>query len=579
MSASNAELTQQTDYDVVIVGAGFSGLYELHRLRDELGLSVKVIDKADDVGGTWYWNRYPGARCDSESHIYCYSFNDEILDEWEWGERYPEQPEVLEYLRFAADHLDLRKDIEFGTEVTSAAFDEDAGTWEVTTDDGETVRSQFVITAVGCLSEPFIPDFDGVDSFEGEWFHTGKWPHDPVDFEGKDVAVIGTGATGIQVIPEVAKENVESLTVFQRTPNYAVPARNRPLEDEDREELKANYDKIWEKAHDSPGGTYFEYGYETAEGMSDEEFEEYLEVRWKEGGFRFLRCFEDLVTNEETNEKVSEFIREKIRETVDDPELAEKLVPTDHYYGTKRPPLHTDYYKTYNKDLVELVDVNETPIERIAPEGVETTEELYEFDMIIYATGFDAMTGTLLQMDIRGRDGLTLDEKWEDGPLTYLGLAVHGFPNMFTITGPQSPSVLSNMPVSIEHHVEWVSRCIDYVLENDYHWIEATKEAENSWTRHNREVAEQTLYPTAQSWYMNENIPDKPTVFTPYVGGVDAYHGIITEVAEMDYEGFVLTTDLSDLGREGDEPKLTVFEEGATPRGQSNDGSTAAEGD
>lgn len=551
---------ERPDYDVVIVGAGFSGLYELHRLRDELGLSVKVIEKADDVGGTWYWNRYPGARCDSESHVYCYSFNDEILDEWDWSERYPEQPEVLEYLRFATDRLDLRQDIEFDTEVTAAAFDEDSGTWEISTDDGETVRSQFFITAVGCLSKPFIPDFEGVESFEGDWYHTGKWPHEPVDFDNKRIAVVGSGATGIQIIPEIAKENIDHLTVFQRTPNYAVPARNRPLNDEDREEIRENYDDIFERAHSSGFGHPFGAAYDTAEGLSMEEVEERLEPRWEAGGFRFMLTFGDLITNPETNEKVSEFIRQKIKETVDDPELAEKLVPKDHYYATKRPPLHTDYYETYNRDNVSLVDVTETPIERITPNGIRTSETDYEFDMIIYATGFDAMTGTLLQMDIRGRNGLTLEEKWADGPKTYLGLGVHGFPNMFTITGPQSPSVLSNMPVSIEHHVEWVSDTIEYLVDNDIRLIEPTKEAEESWTVHNRQVAEQTLYPTADSWYMNENIPDKPTVFTPYIGGVDLYHDTIQEVAQKEYEGFWLTGSTSELGQRGEQPRLSVME-------------------
>ena len=556
----SGEHTEQTDYDAVIVGAGFSGLYELHRLRDELGLSVKIIEKADDVGGTWYWNRYPGARCDSESHIYCYSFNDEILEEWQWSERYPEQPEALEYLQFAADKLDLRENIEFGTEVTSARFDEGSGRWEISTDDGETVTSQFFVTAVGCLSEPYVPDFDGIEDFEGWWTHTGRWPHEPVDFEDKRVAVIGTGATGIQVIPEVAKSNPEHLTVFQRTPNYAVPARHRPLDDDDWNEIQENYDRILEQAHDSGFGMPFEIAAETAADMSQEEVNELLESRWEEGGFRFLLAFEDLLVNKETNEKVSKYLRSKIREAVDDPEVAEKLVPTDHYYATKRPPLHTDYYDTFNRDNVSLVDVTETPIERITPDGVRTSDDHHDFDMIIYATGFDAMTGTLLQMDIQGRSGLTLEEKWSDGPQTYLGLSVHGFPNMFTITGPQSPSVLSNMPVAIEHHVEWVSDAIEYLVENDIQLIEPTKEAEEAWTAHNRQVAEQTLYTTVESWYMNENIPDKPTVFTPYAGGVDLYHDTIIEVAEKEYEGFDLTESAIDLGSEGSKPRLSVME-------------------
>ncbi len=554
------EQDSETDYDAVIVGAGFSGLYQLHKLRDELGLSVKVIEKADDVGGTWYWNRYPGAQCDSESHVYCYSFNDELLEEWEWSERYPSQPEVLEYLRFAADHLDLRKDIDFGTEVTSAAFDEAGGQWEISTGDGSEITSQFFVTAVGCISEPWVPDFDGIDSFEGESHHTGTWPHDPVDFTDKKIAVVGTGASGIQVIPEVAKEDIDHLTVFQRTPNYVVPARDRPLDEEDWNEIQENYDEILDAAHNSGFGMPFQPAYPTAQDKSMEEVNEILEPRWQEGGFRFMLSFEDLVFNAETNEKVSQFVRDKVRETVDDPEVAETLTPKDHYYATKRPPLGTNYYETFNKDHVSLVDVTERPVEQITPDGIQTSEAHHDFDMIIYATGFDAMTGTLLQMDIRGRDGLTLDEKWDDGPMTYLGLSVHGFPNMFTITGPQSPSVLSNMPVSIEHHVEWVSNAIEYFVDNDIKLFEPTKEAEDSWNVHNREVAEQTLYPTANSWYMNENIEDKPTVFTPYIGGVDNYHAVIQEVAQKGYEGFELTTSTQDLGRKGEQPQLSVME-------------------
>ena len=554
---------EETDYDAVVVGAGFSGLYLLHRMRDEMGLSVKVIEKADDVGGTWYWNRYPGARCDSESHIYCYSFNDEILNEWQWSQRYPEQPEVLEYLRFVTDHLDLREDIDFETEVTSATFDEGSGTWEIETDDGSCVKSQFFVTAVGCLSEPYIPEFEGIGSFDGESYHTAEWPHDPVDFTEKHVGIIGTGATGIQVIPEVAKE-AGHLTVFQRTPNYAVPARNRPLDDDDWEEIQRNYDEILEEAHSSAGGFPFKSARETAADLSMEELEEFLEPRWKEGGFRFRTAFEDLVTNPESNEKVSEYLRNRIRETVDDPDLAEKLAPTDHYYGTKRPPLHTDYYETFNRDNVSLVDVRKAPIDRITPDGIQTVDAHYDLDMIIFATGFDAMTGTLLAMDIRGRDGLTLEEKWEDGPKTYLGLAVHGFPNMFTITGPQSPSVLSNMPVSIEHHVEWVTDTIEHLVNQGIQLIEPTEKAEGFWTEHNRLVAEQTLYTTADSWYMNENIPEKPTVFTPYVGGLDTYHDTIAEVAEEGYEGFELAESVRDLDQTGADPQLSVIE-GALP--------------
>ena len=555
-----AEGVDDLDYDAVVVGAGFSGLYMLHRLRDELGLSVKIIEKAEDVGGTWYWNRYPGARCDSESHIYCYSFNDEIMEEWQWSERYPEQPEVLEYLRYVADHLGLRQDIAFGTEVTSAVFDDDSGVWEISTDGGEAVRSQFFITAVGCLSEPYVPDFEGRDSFEGESYHTGKWPHNPVDFEDKRVAVIGTGASGIQVVPEVAKAGIEHLTVFQRTPNYAVPARNRPLDDEDWADIQRQYDEIMAQAHDSGFGFPFQTGRTTAEDLTMAEVEDELEPRWEEGGWRFLVAFEDLIINSDTNEKVSRYLREKIREAVDDPETAEKLVPTDHYYGTKRPPLHTGYYDTFNEDHVRLVDVTEDPIERITHDGIRTAEGTFEFDMIIYATGFDAMTGTLLQMDIRGRDDVTLAEKWADGPNTYLGLGVHGFPNMFTITGPQSPSVLSNMPVPIEHHVEWIADAIEHLLGGEIRFMEPTKAAEETWTSHNTDLAEKTLYITVDSWYMNENIPDKPTVFTPYPGGVDIYHDTIEEVRSKGYEGYTLANSVDELGQTGEAPQLGILE-------------------
>ena len=550
---------QAADYDAVVIGAGFAGMYQLHLLRDELGLDVTGIEKADDVGGTWYWNRYPGARCDSESHIYCYSFSEDLLEEWEWSRRYPKQPEILEYLRFAADYLDVRKDIQFETEITSASFDQDAGRWEIETDEGDRVTSQFLITAVGCLSEPFLPDFEGIESFEGFWSHTARWPHDPVDFEGKRVAVIGTGATGIQAIPEVAKSDPEHLTVFQRTPNYAIPARDRPIGEDDLEEIKENYDTIWKRAHESGGGFPFASARETVADLTMEEIEELLEPRWQEGGFRFGATVEDLTINEESNEKISEYLRDRIRETVDDPELAEKLCPA-HHYGTKRPPLHTDYYETYNRDHVSLVDVNETPIERITPEGIQTSDEHHEFDIIIYATGFDAMTGALTAIDIRGRDGQSLEEKWADGPVTYLGLTVHGFPNMFTITGPQSPSVLANMPVPIQHHAEWIADAVEHLLENDVRLIEPTEEAEDAWTAHNLDLADKTLHTETDSWRTGANVPGKTEVFAPYAGGVHSYHEIIQEVTTKDYEGFELTESVDELGDQGRKPQLSVME-------------------
>ena len=541
----------ETDFDAVVVGAGFSGMYMLHRLR-ELGLSVRVYEKADGVGGTWYWNRYPGARCDSESHIYCYSFSDELLEEWEWSERYPERPEILEYLNFAADRLDLRPDIEFETEVESASFDEEKGTWNISVEDvdgdgASSVTSRFFITAVGCLSEPFVPDFDGLESFEGEMYHTARWPDEDVEFEGKNVGVIGTGSTGIQLIPEVAKR-AGHLTVFQRTPNYAVPARNRPLESGEMEEIKQNYDEIWENARHSWLGMPFDYEGYSAAGLSDEEVEEVLEKRWQQGGFRFLHAFEDIVQNEDTNEKVTEFLREKIRQQVDDPEVAEKLVPKNHPYGSKRPPMdYGGYYKTFNRDDVSLVDVKAAPIEEITPGGVRTTDDLYDLDILILATGFDAMTGALLEMNIKGHDGLTLKEKWADGPRTYLGLGVNGFPNMFTITGPQSPSVLTNMPMAIEQHVNWITDCVEMMLDEGYRLIEPTEDAESSWVTQTNTVAEGMIFSEAESWYRGANVPDKPRTFMPFPGGLETYRLICDQVAKDDYDGFEFARSVGSL--------------------------------
>jgi cation diffusion facilitator CzcD-associated flavoprotein CzcO len=529
------------DVDAVVVGAGFSGLYMLHRLR-ELGLSVRVCEKADGVGGTWHWNRYPGARCDSESHIYCYSFDDDLLDSWAWSERYPEQPEILEYLNFAADHLDLRRDIEFETEVTAATFDDETGLWAVETADGQRVRTRFFISAVGCLSEPFRPDFDGLDEFGGEWYHTSRWPEGGVDFDGKRVGVIGTGSTGIQTIPEIA-ERAGHLTVFQRTPNYAVPARNRPLDDEEYEEIRDNYDDIWERARYSRLGMPFDSEENSARRLSEAEIHEILEKRWQQGGFRFLHAFEPghVLSNEETNETISEFIRSKIRETVDDPDTAEILVPTDHPYGSKRPPMdYNDYYGTYNREDVRLVDVDAAPITQFTPDGIRTTDDHYDLDIVVFATGFDAMTGALLAFDIEGRNGLPLEEKWSAGPQTYLGLGINGFPNLFTITGPQSPSVLTNMPMAIEQHVEWIADCIEYMDREDYSHIEPTEESESQWVSQTNMLADQMLFSEADSWYRGENVPDKPTVFTPFPGGLEMYREICETVREKGYDGFEL---------------------------------------
>jgi len=537
--------------DAVIVGAGFAGLYMLHRLREQ-GLSVRVFEKADGVGGTWYWNRYPGARCDSESHIYCYSFAEELHEDWEWSERYPEQPEILEYLNFVADRLDLRRDIAFETEVTSASYEEDSATWTVETADGERVETRFFITAVGCLSKPYRPDFEGLDEYESEWYHTARWPRDEeISFEGKHVGVIGTGSTGIQFISEVGGQTGH-LTVFQRTPNYAVPARNRPLSDEEYEEIRENYDDIWADARDSRLGMPFDWEQTNDWNMSDEEVREVLEKRWEQGGFRFLHAFEPgfIMSNPEFNERICEFIREKIRAKVDDPETAKKLVPTDHPYAAKRPPMdYNDYYGTFNRDDVSLVDVDADPIERLTPDGIQTAAGYYDLDMIVFATGFDAMTGAILGIDIEGRDGLTIEEKWAGGPKTYLGLGTHEFPNLFTITGPQSPSVLTNMPMAIEQHVEWIDDCIAYMDEHGYDTIEVSEHSETQWVQNTNMIAENMLFAEAKSWYRGANVPGKTEVFLPFPGGLDRYREICDRIASDDYDGF-------ELGRIDDAPTI-----------------------
>lgn len=534
------------DFDAVVIGAGFAGLYSLYRLR-EMGLSVRVIEKADDVGGTWYHNRYPGCRCDTESHVYCYSFSDELLNEWEYSERYPKQQEIFQYFQHVADRFDLRKDIQFETEVESAEFDEGSGNWVVGTDDGSTLSTKHFILAVGPLSDPFVPDFDGIDSFEGDTYHTAKWPHERVDFEGNSVAVIGTGSTGAQAIPRVA-ERADHLTVYQRTPNYIIPARNHRLTEEDYEEIRANYDEIWETARSTQSGHPYEYTYPSVEGLSEEEIQTALDEGWEKGGFRFFHTFGDLLSNWETNDRVAEFISSKIREQLDDPELAEKLIPDDHPYGAKRPPLdYEGYYETYLRDDVNLVDVSEAPIERLTSSGIRTTDAEYEHDVIIFATGFDAITGGFTRLDITGRSGTTLEEAWEDGPRAYLGYSIGGFPNMHMISGPQSPAAITNQPVSIERQVEFITGMIDYMRENGYDYIEARKGSVDDWVEHTAEIAEGTLYTEARSWYKGDNIPGKPSTMLMYAGGFDNHSEKCDEVADNGYEGYKLAETVEGL--------------------------------
>jgi cation diffusion facilitator CzcD-associated flavoprotein CzcO len=536
-----ASVEPATDFDAVIIGAGFSGLHMLHSLRNEMGLSARLYEAGDGVGGTWYWNRYPGAQSDSPSHIYCYSFSEELRQEWEWTEIYPDQHEILSYLEHVADRFDLNRDIQFGTRVTEAAFDEETNRWEVRTDAGDVVSARFVISAVGALSAANLPDFPGRDTFAGERYHTGQWPHEGVDFTGKTVGVIGTGATGIQIIPQIA-EQADHLTVFQRTPNYAIPARNGPLDSEDLRQIKESYDEIWHEIRYAFAGFQLHMIDHGALDVPPEERERTYQERWDRGGFGlWLANYNDIFFTREANDTISEWLREKIQERVDDPVTAEKLTPRDHAFGTKRVPLETNYYEAFNRDNVELVNVRDAPIQEITPTGLRTQDGDYEFDVLVFATGFDAITGPIDNIDIRGRGGQLLREKWADGPRTYLGLTSAGFPNLFFITGPQSPSVLSNMPVSIEQHVEFVSGIIERMQERGLELIEPTAEAEEEWTDHAQEVAYATLFPESATWYMGANIPGKPQVFLPYLGGVGPYRQKCDEIAANDYEGFAFT--------------------------------------
>ena len=531
-----------THYDAVVIGAGFAGMYMLKRLRDELGMNTLVYEAGDGVGGTWYWNRYPGARCDSESYIYCFSFDDDLLQEWNWSGKYPEQPEILRYLNHVADRFDLRSGIQFNTRVTAAHFNDDKGLWEVQTDQGDRVTAQYVVTAIGCISTGQIPNIPGLDSFEGESHHTGAWPHDGVEFEGKRVGVIGTGSSGVQSIPVIARES-EHLTVFQRTPQYTIPARHENVDQEFLKEVKANYDEIMQKSKTSAAGMPFEFSEVSALEATEEERLETYERLWKKGGFSFIfQSNFDIALDRRANDTASEFIRGKIREIVKDPETAEKLLPRDHPFGSKRALIDTNYFDTYNRDNVDLVDIRHFPIEEITPTGLRTADgEEYEFDIIVFATGYDAMTGTFFKIDIRGRDGVELKEKWNEGPKTYLGLTTADFPNMFMITGPGSPSVLSNMPVSIEQHVEWISDFVEYLRERDVDIVDTDPQAEVEWVQHVNDIADQTMFMLADSWYLGANIPGKPRVFMPYAGGVGPYRERCDEIAANSYEGFVMS--------------------------------------
>jgi len=523
-------------FDAIVVGAGFAGMYMLHRLR-ERGLSVRVFEAGNDVGGTWYWNRYPGARCDVESVEYQYGFSEELVRGWTWTERYAAQPEIMRYAAYVARQLDLRRDIQFNTRVTAAAYDESSNNWTIETDQGDRVTAQFCIMATGCLSASRVPEIPGLDSFKGDWHHTGAWPHEGVDFTGKRVAVIGTGSSGVQSIPLIA-EQAERLFVFQRTPNFSLPALNAPMAPDYVEHWKEHFMAERKRVRATNSAAFIPLNDQSALEVDPEERQRHFEERWKKGGFVFITSYNNILDNLEANRLTADFVREKIRQTVKDPKVADLLAPTNHPIGTKRLCLDTNYFETYNLPHVTLVDIANTPIERITPDGLIVDGHEYQVDSIVFATGFDAMTGALLRIDIRGKDGLSLRDKWEAGPRTYLGLAIAGFPNLFMITGPGSPSVLVNVIIAIEQHSDWIMDCIDHLRANGLNEIEAEPDAEDRWVKHVNEKADSTLYPLANSWYLGSNVPGKPRVFMPYVGGFANYDKICKEVVAKGYEGF-----------------------------------------
>jgi cyclohexanone monooxygenase len=528
----------QPDLDVAVVGAGFAGLYLLHRLRG-LGLKVRVFERGADVGGTWFWNRYPGARCDIESVDYCYSFSGELLAGWTWTERYATQPEILRYLHHVADRFDLRRDIQTGTRVTAVHYDEPQNQWLVSTDAGEQVSARHCVLAVGNLSSVKRPDFAGLESFRGDWHHTAQWPAGGVDFRGQRVGIVGTGSTAIQALPQIAKQ-AEQVHVFQRTPNYSMPARNRPLPPAELHEVVAGYTERRRAAEQSDSGVPVAPPERSALEVGPQERRRMYEAGWQRGGINALSyAFTDFFTDERANRTAQDFAREKIRQTVRDPAVAEALCPA-HHIGTKRTCVDIGYFETYNRDHVRLVNARESPITQVTPRGLATAEGEHALDAIVFAIGFDAITGALLEIDVRGRDGLSLAEKWSHGPRTYLGLCVAGFPNLFMVTGPGSPSVLSNMVVSIEQHVDWIADCLGHLESRGLDRIEASAAAEQAWGAHVSELADATLYPHAASWYVGANIPGKPRVFMPYVGGCGPYRRECDEVVERGYEGFVL---------------------------------------
>jgi len=527
-------------FDAIVIGAGFSGIYMTYQLREN-GFTVQGFEKAAGVGGVWYYSRYPGAKCDSESIYYNFTFSKELFEKWSWSARYARQSEILRYLNFVADELDIKQYFKFNTEVIAAKRLEERNLWLVETADGTTYTCQYLISAVGCLSTSHIPNIPGRDQFKGESYHTGHWPHEPVDLKGKRIGVIGTGSSGVQTIPEVAKY-AKHVYVFQRTPQYTAPAHDREFTEEDIKKYKAGFDEMRIKMRKSASGLPFNKPNKSALSDSQEERQATYEKAWQTGGMAMTHTYNDLVVNEKSNETISQFVRDKISQIVEDPNVARKLLP-NYYFGTKRPIVNTNYYESYNLPNVSLVSLREEPIQEITETGIQTTAAHYPLDMIIFATGYDAITGTLLRLNIQGTDGKLIREQWDNGKSTetYLGLAMNNFPNFFTITGPQSPSVLTNMPIAIEQHVEWIMDLLNYMRNHQLDRVEATKVAQQQWTVKCLAIAEKTLYLKTDSWYTGANIDGKPKGFLIYLGGLDTYRAICDEVAENNYQGFMLT--------------------------------------
>ena len=525
--------------DMAIIGAGFAGMYMMHVLR-KAGFRVHTVEAGTGVGGTWYWNRYPGARCDVESMQYSYSFDDALQQEWRWTERFATQPEILRYANHVADRLDLRRDITFNLRVTSGDFDQSSNVWTLTTNTGKLIHARHVITAVGCLSSSNLPQIADIDDFKGRTIHTSDWPREGVDFTGLRVAIIGTGSSAIQAIPEIARQ-AGQLTVFQRTPNFSVPAKNRPLSEETVKWWKSNYPELRKKARETMrSGTIYDLPTKPALGLDPAELDAEFQRRWDLGGANFAYAFNDLILDERANALAADFVRTKIRELVNDPETAEALCPTDYPIFCKRICVDTDYFATFNRDNVSLVNLRKTPIDRITERGVRTSDQDHEFDVVIYATGFDAITGSLTRLNLTGTAGHTLAQKWEEGPKAYLGLMTAEFPNLFMITGPGSPSVLSNMIVSIEQHVDFLAGLLGHLRRTGCDRVETTSATDDAWAIHVNEVAHGTLYPKAASWYMGANIQGKPRVFMPYIG-VDAYRRKCNDIAAKGYPGLQMT--------------------------------------